>query len=157
MSDSTKRKALVKLHAISKKVGYPDKWKDYAGVHIDKTDAVGNVRSCVQYEYKRQAAKVGQPVDRAEWFATPATVDAYYNPNANDITFPAGILQPPFFFVNGDDALNYGAIGVVIGHEMTHGFDDEGRQYDENGNMRDWWSSVDSARFVQKANLMVRQ
>jgi putative endopeptidase len=157
MSDSTKKKALIKLHAIQKKVGYPDKWKDYAGVHIDKTDAVGNIKSCATYEYMRKAKKVGQPVDRSEWFATTSTVDAYYNPNANDITFPAGILQPPFFFANGDDALNYGGIGIVIGHEMTHGFDDQGRQYDENGNMRDWWSSGDSMRFMQKADLMVRQ
>lgn len=157
MSDSTKKKALTKLNAIRKKVGYPDKWKDYAGVHIDKTDAVGNIKSCAQYKYNFDAKKVGQPVDRSEWFATTSTVDAYYNPNANDITFPAGILQPPFFFAIGDDALNYGGIGIVIGHEMTHGFDDQGRQYDENGNMKDWWSSADSARFMQKADLMVRQ
>jgi putative endopeptidase len=157
MSDSTKKKALVKLHAMAKKVGYPDKWKDYASVSIDKGDAVGNIRSCSMYEYNRMAKKVGQPVDRSEWFMTPPTVNAYYDPTANNINFPAGILRPPFFYVDGDDALNYGAIGMVIGHEMTHGFDDQGRLYDENGNLRSWWSPEDSARFVQKANLIVKQ
>jgi putative endopeptidase len=157
MSDSTKKKALVKLHAITKKVGYPDKWKDYATVRIDKSDAVGNIKSCAQYEYHRQVNKVGKPVDRSEWFMTPPTINAYYDPTQNNINFPAGILQPPFFFADGDDALNYGGIGMVIGHEMTHGFDDQGRQYDENGNLRSWWSPADSARFMQKANLIVKQ
>jgi putative endopeptidase len=157
MSDSTKKKALIKLHAITKKVGYPDKWKDYASVRIDKSDAVGNIMSCASYEYHRHAKKVGQPVDRSEWFMTPPTVNAYYDPTQNNINFPAGILQPPFFYADGDDAINYGGIGMVIGHEMTHGFDDQGRQYDENGNLRSWWSPEDSARFVQKATLIVKQ
>ncbi|TDW96793.1 M13 family metallopeptidase [Dinghuibacter silviterrae] len=157
MSDSTKKKALVKLNAITKKIGYPDKWKDYSSVTIDRGDAVGNVRQCGQYEYQRGLKKIGQPVDRSEWYMTPPTVDAYYNPTANDINFPAGILQPPFFYKDGDDALNYGAIGLVIGHEMTHGFDDQGRLYDADGNLKDWWSPEDAARFKQKANLVVQQ
>lgn len=157
MSDSTKQKALVKLHAITKKIGYPDKWKDYSSVVISRDDALGNVRNCGKYEYNRNLNKIGKPVDRSEWYMTPPTVDAYYNPTANDINFPAGILQPPFFFKDGDDAVNYGAIGLVIGHEMTHGFDDQGRQYDADGNLKDWWSPEDAARFKQKANLVVRQ
>jgi putative endopeptidase len=157
MSDSTKKKALVKLHAIAKKIGYPDKWKDYSTVMISRDDAVGNKKNCDKYEYERNLKKIGKPVDRSEWYMTPPTVDAYYNPNANDINFPAGILQPPFFFKDGDDAVNYGAIGLVIGHEMTHGFDDQGRQYDADGNLKDWWSPEDAAHFKQRANLVVRQ
>jgi putative endopeptidase len=157
MSDSTKKKALVKINAVVKKVGYPDTWKDYAGVVIDKSDAVGNIRNCAQYEYMRNARKVGHPVDRNEWFMTPSTVNAYYDATANNINFPAGILHPLFFFPDGDDALNYGGIGMVIGHEMTHGFDDQGRLYDENGNLHGWWTPEDSTRFVQKANLIVHQ
>ena len=157
MSDSTKQKALEKLHAITKKIGYPDKWKDYASVTISREDAVGNLKQCGAFEYHRSLNKIGKPVDRSEWFMTPPTVDAYYNPTTNDINFPAGILQPPFFFQDGDDAVNYGAIGLVIGHEMTHGFDDQGRQYDKDGNLKDWWSAEDAARFKQKANLVVQQ
>jgi putative endopeptidase len=157
MSDSTKRKALVKLHAITKKIGYPDKWKDYSSVTIGRDDALGNMRNCGKYEYQRNINKIGKPVDRSEWYMTPPTVDAYYNPTANDINFPAGILQPPFFFKDGDDAVNYGAIGLVIGHEMTHGFDDQGRQYDADGNLKNWWSAEDAVKFKQKANLVVRQ
>jgi putative endopeptidase len=157
MSDSTKQKALVKLHAITKKIGYPDKWKDYSSVTISRDDALDNFRNCGRYEYRRNVNKIGKPVDRSEWYMTPPTVDAYYNPTTNDINFPAGILQPPFFFKDGDDAVNYGAIGLVIGHEMTHGFDDQGRQYDADGNLKDWWSPEDAARFKQKANLVVRQ
>ena len=157
MSDSTKQKALTKLHAITKKIGYPDKWKDYSSVTIERGDAVANIRQCGQYDYKRNLKKIGQPVDRSEWYMTPPTVDAYYNPTSNDINFPAGILQPPFFYQNGDDAVNYGAIGLVIGHEMTHGFDDQGRQYDADGNLKDWWSKEDAARFKQKADLIVSE
>lgn len=157
MSDSTKQKALTKLHAIVKKIGYPDKWKDYSSITIEHGDAVANVRQCGRYEYERNLKKIGQPVDRSEWYMTPPTVDAYYNPTSNDINFPAGILQPPFFYQDGDDALNYGAIGLVIGHEMTHGFDDQGRQYDADGNLKDWWSKEDADRFKQKANLVVQE
>jgi putative endopeptidase len=157
MSDSTKQKALTKLHAITKKIGYPDKWKDYSSVDIVHGDAVHNIRQCGAFEYQRNLKKLGKPVDRSEWYLTPPTIDAYYNPTANDINFPAGILQPPFFFQDGDDAVNYGGIGLVIGHEMTHGFDDQGRQYDADGNLKDWWSKEDAARFKQKADLVVRQ
>ncbi|HMH21363.1 MAG TPA: M13 family metallopeptidase [Puia sp.] len=157
MSDSTKQKALVKLNAFAKKIGYPDKWKDYSTVKINRDDAIGNLKSCGRYEYNRTLNTVGKRVDRAEWHMTPPTVDAYYNPTTNDINFPAGILQPPFFYKDGDDAVNYGAIGLVIGHEMTHGFDDQGRQYDGDGNLKDWWSAQDADRFKQKANLIVQQ
>ena len=157
MSDSTKQKALVKLHAIVKKIGYPDKWKDYSSVTIVRNNIIENLRNCGSYEYNRTINKIGKPVDRTEWYMTTPTVDAYYNPTANDINFPAGILQPPFFFKDGDDAVNYGAIGLVIGHEITHGFDDEGRQYDANGNLKDWWSPVDAERFKQKASYIVKQ
>ena len=118
---------------------------------------MGNLRQCEHYEYLRSIRKIGHPVDRSEWYMTPPTVDAYYNPTSNDINFPAGILQPPFFYQDGDDALNYGAIGLVIGHEMTHGFDDQGRQYDADGNLKEWWTPDDSARFRQKTELVVRQ
>ena len=157
MSDSTKQKALAKLSAITRKIGYPDKWKDYASVSITRDDAVANLRSCSKYAYERDVKKIGKPVDRSEWFMTPPTVNAYYDPTQNNINFPAGILQPPFFFKDGDDAVNYGAIGLVIGHEMTHGFDDEGRQYDGDGNLKNWWSAEDLARFKQKTNLAVKQ
>jgi putative endopeptidase len=157
MSDSTKQKALVKLHAIVKKIGYPDKWKDYSSISIGRNNIIENLHNCGIYEYNRAINKIGKPVDKSEWYMTPPTVDAYYNPTANDINFPAGILQPPFFFVNGDDAVNYGAIGLVIGHEITHGFDDQGRQYDANGNLKDWWSPEDAQKFKQKASYIVKQ
>ncbi len=157
MSDSTKAKAMEKMHAIVKKIGYPDKWKDYSSVHINKDSLVSNVKQCMLWEYNYYINKLGKPVDRSEWFMTPPTVNAYYNPLANDINFPAGILQPPFFFANGDDAVNYGAIGMVIGHEMTHGFDDEGRQYDAKGNLEDWWKPSDAKKFKQKTDLVVKQ
>jgi putative endopeptidase len=157
MSDSTKQKALAKLNAIRKKIGYPDKWKDYSSIHISRSGALENYRQCQEYDYQRQLKKIGHPVDRSEWYMTPPTIDAYYSALSNDINFPAGILQPPFFYQNGDDALNFGAIGMVIGHEMTHGFDDQGRQYDADGNLKSWWTSEDSARFVRKVNLVVQQ
>ncbi|MCL6524957.1 MAG: M13 family metallopeptidase [Thermoflavifilum sp.] len=157
MSDSTKQKAIQKLEAFTKKIGYPDKWKDYATVHIVRDSLIQNIQSCDAYEYNRMIAKIGKPVDRTEWFMTPPTVNAYYNPSFNEIVFPAGILQPPFFYQNGDDAVNYGGIGAVIGHEMTHGFDDQGRQYDAEGNLRNWWTPEDSARFMQKAQLVIEQ
>jgi len=157
MSDSTKQKALLKLNAIAKKIGYPDKWKDYSSVEITKDDLIQNLKNTGHFTYQYNVNKIGKPVDRSEWFMTPPTIDAYYNPYANDINFPAGILQPPFFYANGDDALNYGAIGVVIGHEITHGFDDQGRQYDARGNLRSWWLPADSANFRKKADIVVDQ
>jgi putative endopeptidase len=157
MSDSTKQKALVKLHAIVKKIGYPDKWKDYSTVNIVRDDIIANLRQTSNYEYKRYLNKIGKPVDRTEWFMTPATIDAYYDPTQNNINFPAGILQPPFFYLHGDDALNYGGIGFVIGHEITHGFDDQGRQFDADGNMKDWWTAADAAKFKQRASNIIKQ
>jgi putative endopeptidase len=157
MSDSTKQKALVKLNAITKKIGYPDKWKDYSSIEINKNDFIQNIKNANHFIYDYNINKIGKPVDRSEWFMTPPTIDAYYNPYTNDINFPAGILQPPFFYKDGDDALNYGAIGVVIGHEMTHGFDDQGRQYDAQGNLKNWWLPQDSANFRKKADMVVKQ
>jgi len=157
MSDSTKQKALVKLNAIAKKIGYPDKWKDYSSIEISRNDLIQNLKNTGHYIYQYNVNKIGKPVDRSEWFMTPSTIDAYYNPYVNDINFPAGILQPPFFYANGDDALNYGAIGIVIGHEMTHGFDDQGRQYDAQGNLKNWWLPQDSMNFRKKADLVVQQ
>ena len=157
MSDSTKQKAITKLNTIAKKIGYPDKWKDYSSVDITKDNLIQNLKNTGHFIYQYNIHKIGKPVDRSEWFMTPSTIDAYYNPYTNDINFPAGILQPPFFYANGDDALNYGAIGIVIGHEMTHGFDDQGRQYDAQGNLKNWWLPQDSANFRKKADLVVRQ
>lgn len=148
MSDSTKIKAREKLQAFTKKIGYPDTWRDYGKVSIDKKTYFANRISCQKNEFQRQAAKVGKPVDRTEWGMTPSTINAYYNPSLNEIVFPAGILQPPFFDPAADDAVNYGAIGMVIGHEMTHGFDDQGAQYDKDGNLKNWWSRGDSVKFV---------
>lgn len=157
MSDTTKQKAIVKLNAFAKKIGYPDKWKDYSSVDINRNDFIQNLKNTGHFAYQFMVNKIGKPVDRSEWFMTPPTIDAYYNPYANDINFPAGILQPPFFYANGDDALNYGAIGVVIGHEMTHGFDDQGSQYDDKGNLKSWWLPADSINFRKRADLVVNQ
>ncbi|HEY4154891.1 MAG TPA: M13 family metallopeptidase, partial [Puia sp.] len=157
MSDSTRKKAIIKLHAIVKKVGYPDKWKDYSSVNIVRDDIISNLKATANYGYRRQIDKIGKPVDRSEWVLTPPTINAYYNPTANNINFPAGILQPPFYFVSGDDAVNYGAIGMVIGHEMTHGFDDKGRQYDADGNLKDWWTAEDAKKFKQRAQKIIDQ
>jgi putative endopeptidase len=157
MTDSTKQKAQTKLSAFLKKIGYPSKWKDYSDVSISRTDLFGNVLSVNRHDFKETISKVGQPVDKTEWGMTPSTVNAYYNPTFNEIVFPAGILQFPFFHLGADDAINYGAIGMVIGHEMTHGFDDQGRQYDAEGNMKDWWQSSDADKFNAKTSLMVTQ
>ncbi|MEP6465087.1 MAG: M13 family metallopeptidase [Parafilimonas sp.] len=157
MSDSTKQKAIIKLNAIAKKIGYPDKWKDYSSIDISRDNLIQNLKNTGHYIYQYNINKIGKPVDRSEWFMTPPTIDAYYNPYVNDINFPAGILQPPFFYANGDDAMNYGAIGIVIGHEMTHGFDDQGRLYDARGNLSNWWLPADSANFRKKADLVVNQ
>ena len=157
MSDSTKQKALVKLHAIVRKIGYPDKWKDYSTITIVSDDIVSNMRNTAAYNYNRDINKIGKPVDRTEWFETPPTIDAYYDPTQNNINFPAGILQPPFFYLDGDDAINYGGIGLVIGHEITHGFDDQGRQFDANGNLKDWWTADDAKKFKERAANIIRQ
>ncbi|MEI9935127.1 MAG: M13 family metallopeptidase [Ferruginibacter sp.] len=154
MSDSTKIKAKEKLSVFIKKIGYPDKWRDYSKVIIDRNKFFENVISCDENEYQYRLSKVGKPVDKTEWGMTPPTINAYYNPSFNEIVFPAGILQPPFFDPNADDAINYGAIGVVIGHEMTHGFDDQGAQYDKHGNLSNWWSKTDSTKFAAKLNLL---
>jgi endothelin-converting enzyme/putative endopeptidase len=151
MSDTTKQAALEKLRLIRNKIGYPDQWRDYGSVLIDKSDLVGNVQRSVTFEFRRQLGKIGKPVDRGEWLITPVTVDAYYNPQMNDINFPAGILQPPFFDKKMDDAVNFGDIGAVLGHELTHAFDDEGRQFDGNGNLRDWWTAADAREFEKRA------
>ena len=150
MSDSTKEKAIAKLNAFRKKVGFPDKWRDYSKVTIDRNNFVGNLVSCGKNEYAFQIAKVDGPVDKTEWGMTPPTNNAYYNPTLNEIVFPAGILQFPMFDVNSDDAMNYGGIGMVIGHEMTHGFDDQGAQYDKDGNLKNWWSKEDFEKFKAK-------
>ena len=157
MSDSTKRKALTKLNAFTKKIGYPDKWKDYSSLTITGTDYLKNILAADVWEYNYELAKLGKPVDKTEWGMTPPTVNAYYNPAFNEIVFPAGILQYPFFDADADDAVNYGGIGAVIGHEMTHGFDDQGRLYNAAGNLSNWWSSGDSANFTNKANMVVSQ
>ena len=155
MSDETKVKAQEKLAAFRVKIGYPDTWKDYSALEVKDDSYWANIERANTWEHDVMVAKAGQPVDPNEWLMTPQTVNAYYNPTTNEICFPAGILQYPFFDMNADDAFNYGAIGVVIGHEMTHGFDDQGRQYDKNGNLQDWWTAEDATRFEERANVMV--
>ena len=155
MSDQTKAKAQEKLAAFRVKIGYPDKWKDYSQLEVKNDSYWANIERASQWDYNQMVAKAGQPVDRDEWLMTPQTVNAYYNPTTNEICFPAAILQPPFFDMQADDAANYGAIGVVIGHEMTHGFDDQGRQYDKDGNLKDWWTEEDAEKFKQRAQVMV--
>ena len=150
MSDSTKQKAKEKLFTITKKIGYPDKWRNYNDVHIEKNKHFENVVSAAANNYQYQLAKLNKPVDRTEWFTTPSTVTAYYNAAGNEIVFPAGILQPPYFNNNADDSLNYGGIGMVIGHEMTHAFDDQGAQFDKEGNVSNWWTKSDYEKFKAK-------
>jgi len=157
MSPATKQQAMVKLKAIRNKVGYPDKWRDYSSVKILPDDFYGNNVRATEFEEKRQIAKVGQPVDRTEWDMTPPTVNAYYNPQMNDINFPAGVLQPPLYDAKMDAAPNYGNTGSTIGHELTHAFDDEGRQFDAKGNLKDWWTKQDADQFVTHANCVVDQ
>ena len=155
MSNSTKVRAHEKLDAFRVKVGYPDKWKDYSKLEIKKDSYWANVCRASEWGFNDMISRLGKPVDRDEWLMTPQTVNAYYNPSTNEICFPAAILQPPFFNMDADDAANYGAIGVVIGHEMTHGFDDQGRQFDKNGNLTDWWAEGDADRFKERAQVMV--
>jgi putative endopeptidase len=157
MTAPTRAKALEKFDRFSQKIGYPAKFRDYSTVEIRRDDYLGNVQRAALFESKRQLARIGKPVDKTEWGMTPQTVNAYFNPPLNEIVFPAGILQPPFFDNTMDDAVNYGAIGVVIGHEMTHGYDDEGRKYDAEGNLNDWWTKDDAAAFEARAQKLVDQ
>jgi putative endopeptidase len=157
MTGGTRAKALAKFDLFTKKIGYPDKFRDYSTVDIRPDDYLGNVRRAAIFETRRQIARVGGPVDKTEWGMTPPTVNAYYNPSQNEIVFPAGILQPPFFDAEMDDAVNYGAIGVVIGHEMTHGYDDQGRKFDGHGNLSDWWTEADAKAFDARARKLVDQ
>ena len=157
MTPATKQQALIKLKAITNKIGYPDKWRDYSSVAIRRDDAIGNSDRASDFESHRELNKIGKPVDRNEWDMTPPTVNAYYDPLMNNINFPAGILQPPFFDNGMDDAVNYGGIGAVIGHELTHGFDDEGRQFDAHGNLHDWWTEADSKAFDERAACIADQ
>jgi putative endopeptidase len=157
MGPETRAAARQKLAKFSAKVGYPDVWLDYAGLEIAAGDLVGNVRRAEEFEYLRELKRIDDPVDRSEWAITPQTVNAYYRAWLNDITFPAAILQPPFFDADADDAVNYGAIGAAIGHEISHGFDDSGRHYDGDGNLREWWTAQDAARFQQRAGALAAQ
>ncbi|MDR3763008.1 MAG: M13 family metallopeptidase [Acidobacteriota bacterium] len=157
MSAETKVKAREKLHLIANKIGYPEKWRDYSSLNIVRGDAFGNGLRAVEFESHRQLAKIGQPVNRDEWFMSPPTVNAYYDPSMNNINFPAGVLQPAFFDAAASDALNYGHAGAVIGHEITHGFDDQGRQFDGYGNLKDWWTKDDAARFEEKSDCTVKE
>jgi putative endopeptidase len=157
MGEETKQQALLKLHSVVNKIGYPDKWRDYSAVSIVPDDFLGNVNRAAVFETHRDLAKIGKPVDRGEWDMTPPTVNAGYNPQMNDINFPAGVLQPPLFDFKLDDAPNFGNTGATIGHELTHGFDDEGRQFDAKGNLRDWWTKTDAAEFEKRAECVSEQ
>lgn len=157
MSPATKQKALDKLAAFTKKIGYPDKWKKYDDVEISRVNFYANMQSISKHQYNEELKKINKPVDKTEWGMTPPTVNAYYNPSFNEIVFPAGILEFPFFDKNADDAINYGGIGAVIGHEMTHGFDDQGSQYDKDGNLKQWWTKEDEAKFKAKTQVVVDQ
>src|SRR5580658_3364621 len=157
MSDETKKQAKVKLDAIRNKIGYPDAYRDYSSVVIKRDDLLGNVIRANEFESKRDIAKIDKPLDRKEWGMTPPTVNAYYNASFNEIVFPAGILQPPFYDNKMDDGVNFGGIGMVIGHELTHGFDDEGRQFDAHGNMEDWWTEADAKEFESRTACLVKE
>ncbi|MEO7305947.1 MAG: M13 family metallopeptidase [Ferruginibacter sp.] len=157
MSAETKKRGLIKLHAFTKKIAFPDTWKNYDGLDIKNNDFLGNIRRSNQWQYQDNINRLGKPVDKTEWGMTPPTVNAYYNPQKNEIVFPAAILRSPFFDFEADDAINYGGIGAVIGHEMTHGFDDQGRQYDADGNLEDWWTKSDADEFKKRADEVVQQ
>jgi len=152
MTEATRQQALIKLAAIGNKIGYPDKWRDYSRLTITPSDALANSLHANEFEFRRQMARIGKPVDRGEWIMTPPTVNAYYYPPRNEIVFPAGILRPPFYANTADDAVNFGGIGTVIGHELTHGFDDQGRKYDAHGELRDWWTAEDARGFEERAS-----
>ena len=157
MGEDTRAKALEKLEAFTPKIGYPDRWRDYSALVVDREDLLGNVRRAAAFELDRDFGKLGEPIDRDEWFMSPQTVNAYYNPGMNEIVFPAAILQPPFFDLEADDAVNYGAIGSVIGHEVGHGFDDQGSRYDGAGNLVDWWTEDDRERFERLTAALIKQ
>ncbi len=157
MSDETKQKALEKLGKFTPKIGYPNKWRDYSALHTDSSDLFANIGHVTKFQRDFELAKIGKPVDREEWHMTPQTVNAYYNPVMNEIVFPAAILQPPFFGLNADDAVNYGGIGAVIGHEIGHGFDDQGSKYDGDGALNNWWSDADRAAFELRSNALIAQ
>jgi putative endopeptidase len=157
MSEGTKKKALVKLDKFTPKIGYPTKWKDYSSIVIKRDDLVGNVKAVTSWNLDREMKKIGSPIDKAEWFMTPQTVNAYYNPGFNEIVFPAAILQPPFFSLEADDAVNFGAIGAVIGHEIGHGFDDQGSKYDGDGALMSWWSEQDRKAFEERTASLISQ
>ena len=157
MSEATRKQAIFKLGKIEEKIGYPDKWRDYSALKIDRDSYVGNMMRASEFEFQRDLDKIGKPVDRTEWHMTPPTVNAYYSPQMNEIVFPAGILQPPFFDPKADDAVNYGAIGVVIGHEITHGFDDKGSQFDAYGNLKNWWTPEDLKNFNERGECIAKQ
>jgi endothelin-converting enzyme/putative endopeptidase len=154
MSDQTKARALEKLHAVVNKIGYPDRWRDYSSVNITPADFVADVAQARSFEVRRDFAKIGKPVDKDEWMMSPPTVNAYYDPQMNDINFPAGVLQPPLYEAKADDAPNYGNTGSTIGHELTHGFDDQGLQFDADGNLRDWWTKEDAKGFEDRINCL---
>ena len=155
MSEETKEKAHEKLSTFIVKIGYPDKWKDYSSLEIKDDSYYANMKRASEFSYNESISELGKPVDKTKWYMSPQTVNAYYSPTSNEICFPAGILQPPFFYMNADDAINYGGIGVVIGHEMTHGFDDQGRKFDKDGNLNDWWTAEDAASFDKRAQVLV--
>jgi putative endopeptidase len=157
MGPETKTEAKRKLAAFSVKVGYPDQWRDYSSLQVSADDLLGNLRRVNEFEFLRQMNRLGKPIDRTEWGMTPQTVNAYYSPPMNEIVFPAAILRPPFFDPRADDAVNYGGIGGVIGHEISHGFDDSGRRYDGEGNLRDWWTFDDNVRFRERAGRLGAQ
>ena len=157
MSEETKQQALVKLSKFTPKIGYTDHWRDYSKMNITQGDLIGNIKSAAEFEFNRNLNKLDKPVDKNEWFMTPQTVNAYYNPIWNEIVFPASILQPPFFNVNADDAVNYGGIGAVIGHEIGHGFDDQGRKFDGDGSLNDWWTEEDTSKFDERKNALAAQ
>ncbi len=157
MTGETKKEALQKLAKMNVKIGYPDKWRDYSGLEVGTDSYFTNVNHAMAFNFEYMLSKIGKPVDPDEWGMTPQTVNAYYSPRRNEIVFPAGILQPPFFYLDADEAVNYGAIGVVIGHEMSHGFDDQGRQYDQEGNLRDWWTQEDAEKFNARTRVLVDQ
>jgi putative endopeptidase len=157
LSEDTKKQAKVKLTAIRNKIGYPDRWRDYGPVVIERDDLLGNISRANEFEARRKLNKIGKPLDRNEWQMTPPTVNAYYDGQYNEIVFPAGILQPPFFDKSMDDAVNLGGIGVVIGHELTHGYDDEGRKFDPTGNLRDWWTKQDGEEFEKRAGCVANE
>jgi putative endopeptidase len=157
MSENTRKQALVKLASFNRKIGYPDKWRDYSALRVEPAAYATNILHARKFGAERNLAKIGKPVDRGEWFMTAPTVNAYYSPQLNEVVFPAGRLQAPFFHPSYDDGANYGGIGGTIGHEMSHGFDDEGRQFDAQGNFRDWWTADDAKAYTQRATVVEKQ